>query len=557
MRAVIFRTTVASLAAVALAWTASGAFLACGAPESFDGLVGGPPLDAAPDDALPVELRPDTELPPPRPIAPLSQSWVDGVRPRFAWQLAAGATGARVELCRARACDGEKKTVDVAGTALDLGEDLAPGLWFWRLVSRTPESFGTKPSPTWSLLVRGGPAGRATPSGSIVDVNGDGRPDLLVTIEYESSPGSQPFVELVALVGDGDDGTSFVTERGGRPVEGVVLASSDPPLTAADLDGDGLSDVAFAETYGATTPISVLVTVPGSATASDGLDADRRSQPALPPLDSPPHLAAAGDLDGDGWGDLALTTKRFGVAMYGTPVGLGALQYVVQTFPPSGADAGPAPPPRVAAFSIAGGFDRDGDGLAELALESPVDDGALFVFLGDRLRELALRIPKVSAGPIAAPARAFASGDFDGDGLSDVAFVTTVGAAPAVCLLRGSEAFDAARLVCWSPASAPAGFASSIAAADVDADGRDDLVVGSSDAGVDVLSLDSAGALAARHVATPFGARVTTVLPGRPRPAVWAATRADGSAIGIFEGTALVRSLAPGLDAKRFGATIR
>lgn len=554
MRAAILRTTAASLAAITLAWAASGAFLACGPPESFDGLVGGAPLDAAADDAPSIELRPDTELPPPRPVAPLSPSWVDGVRPRFEWQLASGATGARVELCRTRACDGEKKTVDVAGTTLALGEDLVPGLWFWRLVSRTPESFGTKPSPTWTLLVRGGPGGGATPGGSIVDVNGDGRPDLLVTIEYESSPG-QPFVELVALLGDADDATSFVTERGGRPVEGVVLSSSDPPLTAVDVDGDGLSDVVFADAYGAP-PTSVLVTVPGSATAADGLDADRLTLPNVPPLDSRPHLSAAGDLDGDGWGDLALTTKRFGVAAYGTASGLGAIQFLVQAAPLSEVDAG-APPPRTAAFAIAGGFDRDGDGLAELALESPIDDAALFVFVGDRLRELSLEIPKVSAGPVASPARAFASGDFDGDGLGDVAFVSAVGAAPAVCFLRGSEPLDAARMVCWSPASASTGFASGITAADVDADGRDDLLVGSSDAGVDVLSLDAAGAVTARHVDTPFGARVTTVLPGRPGPAVWVATRTDGSALGVFKGTTLARSLTPGLDAKRFGATIR
>ena len=118
MRAAVLRPSVAWLAACALA-CALGGPIACGPPDSFDGLVGGS-LDAGSEaDAPAVELRPDPELAPPRPIAPLSQSWINGPRPRFEWQLASGATGARIELCRTRACDGEKKTLDVAGIATD------------------------------------------------------------------------------------------------------------------------------------------------------------------------------------------------------------------------------------------------------------------------------------------------------------------------------------------------------------------------------------------------------------------------------------------------------
>ncbi|MBX3222664.1 MAG: VCBS repeat-containing protein [Labilithrix sp.] len=556
MRAAVLRTTVVSLAALALAWTASGSFLACGVPDNFDGLVGGAPPDAGPDgDAPPIDLRPDTELPPPRPIAPLSLSWIDGTRPRFEWQLASSTTGARVELCRTRACDGETKSIDAAGTTLALDEDLAPGLWFWRLVSRTPESFGTKPGPTWALLVRGGPAKKDASSGSLVDLNGDGRSDLLVTVEYDSAPGAS-FIELVALLANNDDSTSFVTAHGDRPVAGVILDSPDPPIAAIDIDGDGLSDLVFADVYGTVTPTPVLVTVPGSATARDGLDLDRSSLPNLPPLDSSPNLAALGDLDRDGWGDVAVTTKRFGVAAYGTASGLGALNYVIQVDPFWSADGG-APPEQTQPFSVAGAFDRDADGFADLALEAPEGDIGLIVFQGAAPRQLTLRIPKAPDGPATKPARAFASGDFDGDGLGDVAFVTTVNGSPAVCLVRGSDSLDAMRPICWTPASPSAGFASSVTAGDVDADGRDELVVGSSDAGIDVLALDAAGKVAVSHLDTAFGARLTTVFPGRPGPAVWAATRADGSAIGVFKGKALATTLTPAFGAKRFGATIR
>ena len=551
MRAAFLRTSLAWLAAWALA-CALGGPIACGPPESFDGLVGGSPEAGSEADAPAVELLPDPELAPPRPIAPLSQSWINGTRPRFEWQLASGATGARIELCRTRACDGEKKTLDVAGNERTLDEDLAPGTWFWRLVSTTPESVGTKPSPVWALLVRGGPSGKSAPNGSIVDVNGDGRADLLVTLEYESGAGAT-FIELVALLASNDDSTSFVTTHGTHPVAGAFVRSPDPPIAANDIDGDGISDVVFADVAGSGAPAPILVTVPGSATVADALDVDRATLASLPPLDSTPNLAAVGDLDRDGWGDVAVTTARFGVATFGTRSGLGPFQYLLQLGPGPSNDAGA---PRTSAFALTGALDRDGDGLSDLVLESAEPEAPFFLYSGDAARVFRFEIPTLAGAPAIGAASAFAAGDFDGDGLGDVAFVTSAGGKPAICFSRGSEPVAGMRLVCWSPAAPSAGFGSSISAGDVDADGRDELIVGSTDAGIDILGLDAKGMVAAQHLDTPFGTTLTTILPGRPAPAVWAATRADGRAIGVFAGSVLATSLDV-VEAMRFGRTIR
>ncbi|MDF2692008.1 MAG: hypothetical protein K0S65_391, partial [Labilithrix sp.] len=553
MRASVLRTPAAWLAAATLACLGGG-FVACGPPDSFEGLTGGGPLDAGPEtDAPAIVLRPDPVLAPPRAIAPLSQTWVAAPRPRFEWQLAAGATGARIELCRSRACDGEKKMIDVAGTELIPDEDLAPGVWFWRLVSRTAESFGEKTSPTWTVRVRGGDSAKNAPNGSIVDVNGDGRADLLVTVEYGNSR------EITALLADNDDSTSFVMTHSDRPLIGINVEVSDPPIATSDIDGDGLSDLVYADSFGGTPVFNTIFTVPGSATATDAFDLDRVTQPSLPPLDSLPKLAAAGDLDHDGWGDFAISSKTFALATFGTSSGLGTMQYLLQfaPLPPdAGApDGGPIPEPLVP-LSILGGYDRNADGFSDLALESPELEVPFFFYNGGAGRQLAFVDPQVLSTPSPSPPSVVAAGDFDGDGFADLALVTTLDSKPSVCVGRGAAALDSIHFVCWTPASPATGFGSSLIAGDVDADGRDEVIVGSTGAGIDILTW-SKDALTPQHLETPFGARLTMILPGRPEPAVWAATRTDGSGIAVFKGRERVTTLLPPRDALRFGSTIR
>lgn len=530
------------------------AFVACGPPSSFDGLTGGPLLDAGLDAeaASPPVLVPDETLPAPRPLAPLSVSWVGSARPKLRWELAQGTIGARVEMCRTRACDGEKKTFEAAGPELLVPEDLAPGIWFWRLYGKTAATIGTKPSPTWEVLVRGGPARDETSgvNGSIVDVDGDGRADLLVSVEYDV--GADTFLDVVPLLATNDDSTAFATVgEQGSPLRALQLRGSETSLAGGvDTDGDGFTDLVVAD-RGTGTAHDVLVML-GSAA---GITSERMYVVPTPAIHELPGVHEGGDMDGDGWGDVVVTTSRDVLGFFGTGRGFGPFQYLLQVVPEldGGADGGAAS--SGAPIAAAGVVDRNGDGLSDVAVGSPMPETPLFFVLGGAKRAFGGFDPVVGAKPAFTRAEQLASGDFDGDGLADTAFTTTQDGKPAVCILRATEP-EAAKLTCFVPATAPLGFATSITACDLEGDGRDEILVSSASTGIEVLrSVD--GKLTAEHITSEWGARLTTISPGRPGPAVWAATRSDGSSIAVFKGTAQATTLAPLAQSNRFGQWIR
>lgn len=537
-------------------FAASGvaAVIACGAPDSFNGLVGGIP-DAGPESAF--ERRPDPTLVAARPIAPISVSWVNTARPRFRWALTPGATGARLELCRARfltdgTCAAESKTFEATGTELVSPEELAPGIWFWRLFSTTPDTFGTVAGPVWEVLVRGPlaspvDAGVASASnGTFVDVNGDGRVDLLASVEINVQ--GAPAFELVAFLGKGDDGTTFITtgDDPDFPPQGAFIGQSDTSISGADIDGDGISDVVYADASRNTS----LFSVAGSPT---GLALDRVSFVDLPPLDSFPSLHEAGDLDGDGWADVIVGTRFSAFASFGTRLGLGPFVAVVQTGFSGDAGAFITRP-----FAVTGGFDRNGDGLGDLAFSEPLDEAPFFLVQGEAERKFAPIFPVLTTLPFPTAVQHIVTGDFDGDGLADIAFVGSFGDQPTACVAAGKDPPSAQSIRCLTPAPAPVGFGSSITACDLDADGRDELLIGSTSGGVDVARLvPGAPTLSSERIPGSYGARLTTILPGRPGAGVWAATRADGLSIAVFKGTAQVTTLLPNPGLKRFGEALR
>jgi hypothetical protein len=265
----------------------------------------------------------------------------------------------------------------------------------------------------------------------------------------------------------------------------------------------------------------------------------------------------AGDIDGDGRGDLVVATRTAALAFFGTGRGFGPFRYLLQIVPGAdgGADGGGVPPPFGAPLATGAAFDRDADGFSDVAVASPIPDAPLFFTLGGPNGELGAFDPVVAGPPARTQAERFTSGDFDGDGLTDTAFSTTQDGQVAVCVLRATEP-EAAKLTCFVPPSAPAGFATSLVACDLEGDGRDEILVGGAANGVDVLRLDPSG-LAAEHIATEWGIQITRIYPGRPGPAVWAATRSDGAAIAIFRGKTQVTTLTPFAEATRFGLWVR
>ena len=75
----------------------------------------------------------------------------------------------------------------------------------------------------------------------------------------------------------------------------------------------------------------------------------------------------------------------------------------------------------------------------------------------------------------------------------------------------------------------------SIATADIDEDGRDDIIV-TTGAEIVVLQRTDEGTFQRTPIAGPFAGSLTVIHPGRPGAARWAAISADKKSINVFHG---------------------
>ncbi len=544
------------LRAVLLGMTALSA--AC-TPSSFQDLTGGAAVDTSPvDDSLNPhsggEVRIDPTLEAPRHLSPPSVTWVNTLRPRFRWALGAGSIGAVVELSRTRDFKGEVRRFVATGAELDTPADLERGIWFWRLRARNDgvEGAADDKAIVWEVLVRGPSApGKDSfaPVGGVVDQNGDGIPDLAMTYEaIGEEPGDPDVAGGVTFLGH-PGGTFTIDESSGA---GFITDTADIPVAGGiDVDGDGFTDLATAE----------LLTEPGKTQAlghlffwyggPQGLDVEKDQR--LGWVNAPvftealPALQLAGDINGDGYGDLSVLLPGLGFSTFGSKHGGASLQIFASDEDPN--VLGPA---------LAGNCDLDGDGLSDVVIASTVASSPIRYTRGapDRLDPLV----NVALGPIGTPSRATAltTGDFDGSGASSVAFATVIDGAPHVCIY-GVDKGPVTE--CWKGSGTADDVAQSLGAGDIDGDGTDEIVVGAS-SGIFVLKWQGTG-----FVATPipgsFGGSITVVHPGRGGPgwenAMWAVHGADQKSIHVFRGTDLKQKIEIAGHAflKKLGPAIR
>ncbi|HEY3270839.1 MAG TPA: VCBS repeat-containing protein [Geothrix sp.] len=310
--------------------------------------------------------------------------------------------------------------------------------------------FGGVPTQGYVSTRLQGPAGAfalptrfgvgAQPANLVVaDVNGDGRPDLVVANAADQTVGvrladpARPGFFLPAIVlatpgrtpldvavGDlnGDGKMDIVVAASGANNVMVFLQGATPgtflapvtfpvggdpqAVTVADLDGNGFADVAVATT---ANTVSVLLQTSAGVFA-----------PAVYyPTGVQPVAIRAADLNGDG--KLDLLTANYGASLSPGTQGLSVL---IQ-----GATAGTFLPPvhyttgyRSTALAVG---DLNGDGKLDVAVANaglPGDPGSVAVFLQDPAIPGALRAPTIYRG--AWGPMGVAIGDMNGDGRPDL-----------------------------------------------------------------------------------------------------------------------------------------
>jgi hypothetical protein len=273
---------------------------------------------------------------------------------------------------------------------------------------------------------------------AVSDFNGDGIPDL-VTVNYASG-------DVTVLLGDGLGGFSAAS---GSPIS---LGSNTGPQSVAvgDFNGDGSADIAVADENAGN--ITVLL---GNGTG--GFTAATGSPFAA---GTGPHSVVVGDFNGDGVEDLAMAnyfTDNVTVLL-----GNGAGGFTAAAGSPFSVGASPY------ALAVA---DFNGDGIEDIA-SADLGSSTVTVLLGNGSGGFTA----ASASPFAVDQNpeAIVAGDFNGDGKADLTTANYTGNDVTVLLGNGSGGFSAAA---GSPFAAGMN-ADALTAGDFNGDGVQDLAVG-------------------------------------------------------------------------------
>jgi hypothetical protein len=290
----------------------------------------------------------------------------------------------------------------------------------------------------------------------------------------------------------GRKGSTIATQHG--PVWQITVGARSTPVDTSygatlDPDGDGFADTVVGAPGGAGAAHVYAGSATGLATTpSLGLAA-----PDLKGTAFGAAIASAGDVDGDGYGDVV-------VGQPGYPAAGGEGRAFVYSGSPTGLGAAPAltiaaPPGMGGSFgaTLTGAGDVNGDGYADVLIGAPTAAGGAgraFLFLGGKggLASTPSATLKGDDTPGESHGITVASaGDVNGDGFGDVvvgAFdPTTPGAAAGkVRLYLGSAMglVEAPAMVLAAPGSAAGdGFGLGLATpGDINADGYTDLVIG-------------------------------------------------------------------------------
>jgi hypothetical protein len=265
---------------------------------------------------------------------------------------------------------------------------------------------------------------------AVADFNGDGIPDLAVVNDI-GGYGSTSNVTVFLGKGDG----TFTTVASNPSV-----GSGGESIVAGDFNGDGIQDLAVANFY--SNSVTILL--------GNG-DGTFTSAPISPPVRNAPHGMVAADFNGDGKLDLALMdfNRDTVTVLLGNGDG---------TFTPAAGNAATGVYPQSIAVT-----DFNGDGVPDLAIGSM--DHNVTILLGTGTGTF-------TAAPSPGGVVYVAIGDFNGDGIPDLA--GTSGFETVVFLGNGDGTFSTGPTYNSSHVSAEIDFVC-LATGDFNGDGVSDL----------------------------------------------------------------------------------
>jgi FG-GAP repeat protein len=355
-------------------------------------------------------------------------------------------------------------------------------------------------------VAAGGQSGSALAMG---DVNGDGVSDLAI-----GAPGESAVYVVFGRAGGFPAGIDLATLDGtnGLKLRGPAGAASGYSLSLGDVNGDGIADLAIGNGAGTSDMGYVLYGHPGAAAASvdlaalSGTDGIRLGGGVTGYV----AVAAAGDVNGDGIGDLLVGSPNAGVThvLFGRPSFGGA---TVDVSDPQLASKLTGMAGSWFGFAVAGAGDVNGDGIADIVVGAPLAAlsaaspyaGKSYVVFGSSAFPASRDASTLAGGnggfQIAGAVRndrsgwsVSAAGDVNGDGIGDVvigapysSYAGSAGGAAYVIFgktggfqnlslaggLTGANGFQAV-----APGATQAGF--SVSAGDVNGDGAADVVIG-------------------------------------------------------------------------------
>ena len=272
----------------------------------------------------------------------------------------------------------------------------------------TPGSISFAPRVDYyvSIFFSGAFAGGGPAVLAISDFDGDGRPDLAITM---TSP-TAPFANTVAVLRNMGtygviDATTFATTPLTFPTGGVPEG-----IAIADINRDGKPDIITADTLSYQVTVLINTSTSGSISFADSVNLTTGAEP----ID-----VQAGDIDGDGWPDIVVSNNS------AATISVFRNNHSSTTISPSSFDTRVDFATALYPTALALG-DLDGDGKIDVAVTNPSTFGTLFnvvtVFRNSATSGSITSTSLTASGTFQTGLYPFGLniGDLDGDGYPDM-----------------------------------------------------------------------------------------------------------------------------------------